>query len=203
MSSPYAQEDRYDAIEPRAAWHRLVALPRGLTRRSKGAGARRSSAGIILAAGGGRPLLVTGILLSTFFHQASLRRFDLGLADLAQGLLAGATVADGGAVQAPQLTDARALRVYSGRYWQIAEHRPGGAMRPLVRSRSLFDQELRIDREAWHASPTSGRGGLYATRARAQPLGRWQQVTLTGAATRDRLPARTDAIDSRGARLPS
>ena len=92
-------------------------------------------------------LLVTGVLLTTAFYQASLRRFDLGLADLSQGLLSGTTV-DGGQVQAPQLTDARALRAYSGRYWQIAEHAPGGRMRPLVRSRSLFDQELGVTNEA-------------------------------------------------------
>lgn len=102
---------------------------------------------IILAAGWSAvALLVTGILLTTAFHQASLRRFDQGLADLSQGLLSGATVA-GGEVQAPQLTDARALRVYSGRYWQIAEHARGGLMRPLVRSRSLFDRELGITPE--------------------------------------------------------
>lgn len=88
-------------------------------------------------------LLVTGILLSTAFHQASLRRFDLGLSDITQGLLAGSTVVEGHVV-APALTDARALRVYSGRYWQIAEHAPDGRMRPLERSRSLFDQELGV-----------------------------------------------------------
>lgn len=93
-------------------------------------------------------LLVTGVLLTTAFYQASLRRFDLGLADLSQGLLAGLTVDRGGVVEAPQLTDARALRAYSGRYWQIAEHAPGGKMRPLIRSRSLFDQELAITHNA-------------------------------------------------------
>jgi signal transduction histidine kinase len=92
-------------------------------------------------------LLVTGILLTTAFHQASLRRFDLALDDVAQGLLAGSTVEDGQVI-APALTDTRALRVYSGRYWQIAEHASGGRMRPLVRSRSLFDQELAITKAA-------------------------------------------------------
>ncbi|HYG27529.1 MAG TPA: sensor histidine kinase, partial [Caulobacteraceae bacterium] len=64
-------------------------------------------------------LAVTGVLLTTAFHQASLRRFDLGLAGVTEALLAGATVDDEGAVQAPALTDARSMRVYSGRYWQI------------------------------------------------------------------------------------
>ncbi len=86
-------------------------------------------------------LAVTGVLLTATFQQAALRRFELGLADVTQGLLAGSTV-DNGQVLAPPLTDARALRAYSGRYWQIAEHVRGGDMRPLVRSRSLFDQEL-------------------------------------------------------------
>ncbi len=92
-------------------------------------------------------LVVTGVLLTTAFHQASLRRFDQGLADISQGLLSGATVANG-QVQAPPLVDARAVRAYSGRYWQIAEHAGDGAVRPLVRSRSLFDQELNITRDA-------------------------------------------------------
>jgi signal transduction histidine kinase len=112
------------------------------------AGARRPSLVrrlIWLAAGWSAvALLVTGILLSTAFHQASLRRFDLGLSDITQGLLAGSTVGANEHVVAPALTDARALRVYSGRYWQIAEHAPDGRMRPLERSRSLFDQELGV-----------------------------------------------------------
>ncbi|HEX5776750.1 MAG TPA: sensor histidine kinase [Caulobacteraceae bacterium] len=131
-------------------------------------------------------LVVTGVLLSTFFYQASLRRFDLGLADLSQGLLAGATVADGGAVQAPQLTDARALRAYSGRYWQIAEHTRGGRMRPLVRSRSLFDQELGISREALaKVAATPGSEVYYDTMGPlAQPLRAVaMQVTLPGRPT--------------------
>ncbi|HEX6861044.1 MAG TPA: sensor histidine kinase [Caulobacteraceae bacterium] len=97
---------------------------------------------VILAAGWSVvALAVTGVLLTTAFQQASLRRFDLTLADLSQVLLAGATVTNG-QVQAPALTDARSLRAYSGRYWQIAEHAGGGRLRPLVRSRSLFDKEL-------------------------------------------------------------
>lgn len=109
------------------------------------AGARRPSLVrrlVLLAAGWSVvALAVTGVLLTTAFQQAALRRFDAGLADLTEALLAGATVDDEG-VQAPTLTDARSMRVYSGRYWQIAEHAEAGRMRPLVRSRSLFDREL-------------------------------------------------------------
>lgn len=90
-------------------------------------------------------LVVTGIALTAFFQQAALRRFDLGLVDVTQGLNAGIGV-EGGKVVAPPLTDSRALRVYSGRYWQLAEHAPGGKIRVLNRnrSRSLFDMDLKI-----------------------------------------------------------
>ncbi len=93
-------------------------------------------------------LIVTGVALTAFFQQAALRRFDLGLVDVAQGLNAGMSVEDGRVV-APPLTDSRALRVYSGRYWQIAEHAAGGKIRPLNgnRSRSLFDMDLKMPDE--------------------------------------------------------
>ena len=68
-------------------------------------------------------------------------RFDQGLRELAEGLFAGASVDETGAVSAPPLTDARALRVYSGRYWEIAELRDG-RLHALERSRSLWDSEL-------------------------------------------------------------
>jgi signal transduction histidine kinase len=87
-------------------------------------------------------LLVTGLALTAFFNQASLSRFDQGLRDVADGLFAGSTVGDKGEVLAPPLTDARALRAYSGKYWQLAELTPTGGVRPLVRSRSLWDSEL-------------------------------------------------------------
>jgi len=128
-------------------------------------------------------LLVTGVLLTTAFHQASLRRFDLGLADLNQGLLSGSMVSADGQVQAPQLTDSRALRAYSGRYWQIAEHAPGGRMRVLVRSRSLFDQDLAITREALtQVAATPGAPASYdVIGPLSQPLRAMaMQVTLPG-----------------------
>jgi signal transduction histidine kinase len=87
-------------------------------------------------------LLVAGVALTAFFQRSALNRFDLGLFDLTEGLYAGATVEEGQMI-APAFTDQRALRVYSGRYWEIAE--PGGpeGLQPLVRSRSLWDAELK------------------------------------------------------------
>ena len=109
---------------------------------------RRSLVGrlVLLAAGWSLAvLIVTGLSLTAFFQQAALSRFDLGLVDLIQGLNAGVSVEDGKVV-APALTDTRALRVYSGRYWQIAEPGPGNTIKVIVPSRSLFDRELSIPR---------------------------------------------------------
>ncbi|MDP1616066.1 sensor histidine kinase [Phenylobacterium sp.] len=98
---------------------------------------------VILAAGWSLTvLLVSALVLSLLFQQAALRRFDEGLAELIDNLLAGTTVDEAGQVLAPALTDLRALRAYSGRYWQVAEPLPDGQWRIIVRSRSLWDAEL-------------------------------------------------------------
>lgn len=87
-------------------------------------------------------LVVAALVLALLFQQAALRRFDAGLSDLIDNLISGATV-EAGEVLAPALTDLRALRAYSGRYWAIAEPTADGDVRVLVPSRSLWDSELR------------------------------------------------------------
>jgi signal transduction histidine kinase len=100
---------------------------------------------VILAAGWSLAvLLVSAIVLALLFQQAALRRFDQGLSELIDNLLAASTIGDDSQVIAPALTDERALRAYSGKYWQIAEPTGDGRARALVRSRSLWDSELRI-----------------------------------------------------------
>ena len=97
---------------------------------------------IWLAVGWSLLLLIgTGVALSAFFHQAAISRFDQTLAETADGLLSGTTVQDGQVI-APPLTDARALRAYSGKYWQISEIGADGRLHTLQRSRSLWDSEL-------------------------------------------------------------
>ena len=91
-------------------------------------------------------LVVTGLVLTALFHQAALSRFDQGLNDVVQGLYSGSSLDERGQVLAPALTDVRALRAYSGRYWQIAEPMTGDGLRALVRSRSLFDAELQASK---------------------------------------------------------
>jgi signal transduction histidine kinase len=99
---------------------------------------------VILAAGWSLAvLLVCAIVLALLFQQAAIRRFDQGLSELIDNLTAGTTIAEKGEVVAPALTDLRALRAFSGKYWQIAEPAEGGKLRVLVRSRSLWDSELR------------------------------------------------------------
>ncbi len=86
-------------------------------------------------------LLVTGVALTALFQREAVDRFDEGLLDTVNGLYAGSSVDDDGTVDAPPLTDSRATRVYSGKYWEIAE--PGGdKLHAIARSRSLWDSAL-------------------------------------------------------------
>ena len=89
-------------------------------------------------------LVITAVVLALLFQQAALRRFEQTLGVLVDNLIAGSTL-DRGEMVAPAFTDARALRVYSGLYWTIAEPTPDGRLLTAVasRSRSLWDAEMR------------------------------------------------------------
>jgi signal transduction histidine kinase len=86
-------------------------------------------------------LVVTAIVFALLFQQAAVRRVDQTLNDLTVNLVTYSTVEDG-QVFAPPFTDERALRTYSGRYWEIAEPTADGKLRPISRSHSLFDATL-------------------------------------------------------------
>ncbi|WP_293450578.1 ATP-binding protein [Phenylobacterium sp.] len=88
-------------------------------------------------------LVISAVVLALLFQQAALRRFDATLSDLIDNLIAGTTI-ENGEVIAPALTDLRALRALSGRYWEIAEPAADGRVRAIdgLTSRSLFDAEL-------------------------------------------------------------
>ena len=99
---------------------------------------------VFLAAGWSlAALFASALVMVLLFQQSGLRRFDQNLAELIDNLVAGSTIKSDGSVAAPALTDLRALRAYSGKYWQIAQPSDGGGIRILVRSRSLWDSELR------------------------------------------------------------
>lgn len=128
---------------------------------------------ILLAAGWSvAALVVTGIALSALFHQAALSRFDLALTDTVDALYAGSTVGPGGQVIAPALTDARALRAYSGKYWQITAPTQDGRLLPSSpawpRSRSLWDSELSAPRAL-----SSGCGALPGRACRSTRSAPW------------------------------
>jgi signal transduction histidine kinase len=86
-------------------------------------------------------LVAAGFGLNELFRQAAVERFESGLEESIKGLSAETTVEDG-QVYAPAMTDVRAYRPYSGFYWQIAELDGKGGVRPLVKSRSLWDSSL-------------------------------------------------------------
>lgn len=99
---------------------------------------------VLLAAGWSLAvLLVSALVMVLLFQQAALRRFDQSLAELIDNIVAGSAIKPDGGIAAPALTDMRALRAYSGKYWQIAAPAADGKLRILVRSRSLWDSELR------------------------------------------------------------
>ncbi|HEV2365309.1 MAG TPA: ATP-binding protein [Caulobacteraceae bacterium] len=125
-------------------------------------------------------LVAAGLALSSSFERAATTRFDDELSDTVDNLIAGTAVA-AGQVAAPTFTDPRALRAYSGEYWQIAST-DGARLRPLARSRSLWDRAL--------GAPPQGLGALAQAQGRVLfydepgPLGQ----SLRIAAMQVRLP---------------
>jgi signal transduction histidine kinase len=96
-----------------------------------------------LAAGWSVALLIgTGVALSLSFRTHAIGEFERGLVEDIDSLLAGSTVAGDGQVIAPFLTDARATRAYSGKYWEVFDPLKGPGMQEPVPSRSLWDQLL-------------------------------------------------------------
>ncbi len=85
-------------------------------------------------------VVLAGFALSAFFSHAAIQRFDNGLAEALDGLVAGASV-ENGQISPPTFTDPRTLRAYSGAYWEIAAVN-GESLASAARSRSLWDRAL-------------------------------------------------------------
>lgn len=88
-------------------------------------------------------LLITGFALTKFAERAAVQRLDGALSVDLDDLYAGVSVGPEGAVFAPAITDARATRPYSGKYWQVGAGDAAGRVKALpdARSRSLWDAE--------------------------------------------------------------
>ena len=86
-------------------------------------------------------LVVAGGGLTASFNHAAVVRLDESLAEDADDLYAGTSVGPGGEVFAPAITDVRATRAYSGKYWELADIEAGDQLRALVLSRSMWDVE--------------------------------------------------------------
>jgi len=84
-------------------------------------------------------LIIAGVALTGAFNHAAVAQLDQSLSEDADDLYAGAAVGPSGEVFAPALTDVRATRAYSGKYWELAELGTDGALHSLARSRSMFD----------------------------------------------------------------
>jgi signal transduction histidine kinase len=96
-----------------------------------------------LAAGWSVALLIgAGVALSLSFRTHAVTEFQQGLNEDIDSLIAGSSVGEDGAVIAPFLTDARATRAFSGKYWEIFDPKKGPGMVDPVSSRSLWDQLL-------------------------------------------------------------
>ena len=100
-----------------------------------------------LAAGAGlwitAALVVTGLVLSGLFRDYVERGFEQQLAMQLDRLSSVSEIGPGGAIELKRLfSDPRFDQPYSGWYWQIAGHN-----RPLLRSRSLWDRVLVIEKD--------------------------------------------------------
>lgn len=152
-------------------------MPRSLTRRL----IWLAAAWIVVA------LIVTGLVLTTFFQEASLRRLGGTLGTTTDEVVS-VTNAAGGGVVVPQIQDARTLRIFSGKYWAVAEESAGGGLAVLERSRSLWDADL----------PTPPGGAAALRRAFGEPVF-YDAVgpkgePLRASATMVLLPGRTEPL---------
>lgn len=127
-------------------------------------------------------LVVSAVVLALLFQQAALRRFDQTLSELVDNLVSGTTFVEGDP-RAPALTDERALRAYSGRYWEIARLAPNDQIAPTQqKSRSLWDSDLAVPAEVLRQlKARPGKAVPYNTRG---PLGE----PLRAVAAERRLP---------------
>ncbi|MDO1558129.1 sensor histidine kinase [Brevundimonas sp. 2R-24] len=90
-------------------------------------------------------LVLTGAALTAFFRDASLQRLDQSNQETLDAVVAVANVVDGEVV-VPQIRDEPSLRIFSGKYWLVAEAGEGERLTVLEQSTSLWDGDLPLPR---------------------------------------------------------
>lgn len=88
-------------------------------------------------------LILTGYVLTSQFQESGLRR----LSGVLNATLDAVIVASARATElraTPQIMDQQTLDIFSGKYWTIAAPDGAGGLRPVARSRSLWDADLNI-----------------------------------------------------------
>ena len=136
-------------------------------------------------------LLLGAVALTTLYQRSVLRTMDDRLSSVVESLVAAAeTDPGGGIVLARRPSDPAFDRVFSGRYWQIADapEMEGGGHEALVVSRSLWDEVL-APPDALLASLLAAPGQLMSFDTKG-PSG--EGLRLTAQAVQ--LPARPDMV---------
>ncbi|MFN3834295.1 MAG: sensor histidine kinase [Glycocaulis sp.] len=102
----------------------------------------------LLALGWGLVLLAVGaVSLTAVFRQTVLTDLDNRQANIAEFLLVALEVnGDGEVLLTRDLLDPRYGQVFSGRYWQVTDVDAIPGDEPLIRSRSLWDETVRVPR---------------------------------------------------------
>lgn len=88
-------------------------------------------------------LVITGIGLAAYFHQAAQHRFENGVGQFANNLFS-VTDIDAGKIDTSAFVDTRSHLFHSGLYWQVSEVDPQGQMLNPVTSRSLWNARLSL-----------------------------------------------------------
>jgi len=88
-------------------------------------------------------LILTGYVLTSQFQESGLRRLS-GVLNTTLDALVVASARAPDVAQTPQIMDQRTLDIFSGKYWTIAVPDGEGGLRPVARSRSLWDSDLYI-----------------------------------------------------------
>ena len=90
-------------------------------------------------------LVITGIGLTAYFHQAALHRFESGVGQFADNLFSVTDVNPDGTIDTSAFVDTRSRLFHSGLYWQVSEVDAKGAMvDPVTTSRSLWNARLNL-----------------------------------------------------------